>query len=192
MSGTSFDTLLRRAKLAKERAKNGGKSNFDVSQLKEKHQMIIRLDLLGYNCKEIAEALGYSPGWVSQLQKSKKYKDKLQATRAALDDHFEEKLSDALVNDKVIQRLREVAEDALETVLELMEGAESENVRQKSAFDVLDRAGYRPSDRVEMEHSGGLDLGVEVTDKMEEDIRKGLEDIQSMLPAAPKEAGDEE
>jgi hypothetical protein len=50
---------------------------------------------------------------------------------------------------KIATRLMELAEPALERVAYLMDNAKNEGIQMRSAFDILDRAGYKPVERVE-------------------------------------------
>lgn len=54
-----------------------------------------------------------------------------------------------------------MAEKAAEMMFELAMNAESENVRVSALKDILDRAGYKPADKVEQknETSGKIEFG---------------------------------
>jgi phage terminase small subunit len=57
-------------------------------------------------------------------------------------------------------RLAGMAEKAAEMMFELAMNAESENVRVNALKDILDRAGYKPTEKVEQknEHSGKIEF----------------------------------
>jgi len=55
---------------------------------------------------------------------------------------------------QIATRLAELAKPALERVAYLMANAKAEQVQMRSAFDILDRAGHKPTEHVE--HSGSI------------------------------------
>jgi hypothetical protein len=50
------------------------------------------------------------------------------------------------LTDDLREQIQGAAGEAFQTVVQLMRRAESEKVRQMSAFDILDRAGFKPKD----------------------------------------------
>lgn len=96
--------------------------------------MIARLSAVGYKNKEIATALDMSEGRISVI---------LSDPRAQID------IADAVesVADNIIDlhdRLKAHAYEALDEIVDSMRHSKDEKVRQKSAFGILDRAGYTP------------------------------------------------
>ena len=63
--------------------------------------------------------------------------------------------------ERIQDRLAAMAEKAAEMVYELAIRAESENVRLTALRDILDRAGYKATERVEKknEHYGKIEFG---------------------------------
>jgi phage terminase small subunit len=63
--------------------------------------------------------------------------------------------------ERIQNRLAAMATTAAEMIFELAQGAESENVRLTALKDILDRSGYKPTDKVENknEHSGKITFG---------------------------------
>ncbi len=55
------------------------------------------------------------------------------------------------VKRKAEERLAEMVEPALTQLHRLMESAETESVKLAAVKDILDRAGYKPKERVQME-----------------------------------------
>jgi phage terminase small subunit len=51
--------------------------------------------------------------------------------------------------ERVQSRLATMAEKAAELAFELAQSAESESVRMQALKDIMDRAGYKPTDKVE-------------------------------------------
>jgi phage terminase small subunit len=63
--------------------------------------------------------------------------------------------------ERIQNRLATMAEKSAEMLFDLAVNAESENVRLNAIRDILDRGGYKPTDKVENknEHSGKITFG---------------------------------
>jgi hypothetical protein len=63
--------------------------------------------------------------------------------------------------ERIQNRLAAMAEKAAEMMFDLAVNAESENVRLSAIKDILDRSGYKATDKVEQknEHSGKIEFG---------------------------------
>jgi phage terminase small subunit len=63
--------------------------------------------------------------------------------------------------ERVQSRLAEMAVNAAEMIFELAQSAESETVRLTALKDILDRAGYKATDKVEQKNelSGKIEFG---------------------------------
>ena len=76
-----------------------------------------------------------------------------------------------LKDPKIIKRIQEMtleaigvnAVSALHTVVKLSKSARSDYVRLEAAKDILDRAGYRPPERVDHRVSGDLSVSFDIT-----------------------------
>lgn len=76
-----------------------------------------------------------------------------------------------LKDPKIIKRIQEMtleaigvnAVSALHTVVKLSKTAKSDYVRLEAAKDILDRAGYRPPERVDHRVSGDLSVSFDIT-----------------------------
>lgn len=76
---------------------------------------------------------------------------------------------------KIATKLALAAEPALDRILYLMDNAKNENVQMRTAFDILDRAGYKPvekSETLEKKVSVGFNIGA-----LEPEDRERLRDI---------------
>lgn len=79
--------------------------------------------------------------------------------------------SKLLKDPKIIKRIQELtleaigvnAVSALHTVVKLSKSARSDYVRLEAAKDILDRAGYRPPERVDHRVSGDLSVSFDIT-----------------------------
>jgi hypothetical protein len=105
--------------------------------LSPRHKTVLALYAAGVKPGEIADALQMSGSRVSVI---------INDPRA---DELIKQLSAELVQD-ITTETREVIQahalEAANTVIGLMQNASSERVRQTSAFDILDRAGFKAKD----------------------------------------------
>ena len=100
--------------------------------MRERQKLCVKLQACGMTNNQIAKTLGYTPTRVSVI---------LNDPRAQLvRDEMAERVADSL--DDVATRLQFYANEALTEVVTLMRDSSSDVVRQRSAFDLLDRAGY--------------------------------------------------
>lgn len=61
------------------------------------------------------------------------------------------------VKDKLVREaFTDIATKAFKSVVQLSQSAKSELVRYQASADLLDRAGYKPTDKQEVEHSGAV------------------------------------
>ena len=63
---------------------------------------------------------------------------------------------------QTLSRIGMAAPQAVATIMRLAEGARSEYVQLEAAKDLLDRAGFKPPDRVEHQIDGTLNLSFDV------------------------------
>lgn len=105
---------------------------WEPKELRERHRIAIRLHACGMTNNRIAETLGYTPSRISIILND----PRAEAVRMEMSSLVTDNL------DNIGLRLQFYAGEALTEVVDLMRGADSEGVRQKSAFDILDRAGY--------------------------------------------------
>jgi hypothetical protein len=108
---------------------------------------------------------------VNQIVNSDKFQRNLHALQGTLEQMIIEGIVDRELNDPVRQKLDEYKIDAINEMFSLMKHAESETVRRASAADILDRAGYKPREVVETQHS------FTVTGETEDNIKKALKDL---------------
>ena len=123
-------------------------------------QLIIALDIAGYNGNEIAKNIGYTPGRISIIRNSPLYQEARSTKWADLQTKVLDKKSDCIVaGDPVETKIKSLALSAVQEQADLLKGAESEFVRNSVANSLLDRAGYKP-------YTERTKISVEVTEKM--------------------------
>jgi len=113
---------------------------YEIQHIWDKHHEIIRLIVLGYSNKEIAEVIGCTPQTVSLTRNSEICKRKIEELRSRRDEEA--------VN--VLETLEREAPKALELLMDVRSGKLSDDIklRVKVAQDLLSRAGYGQVQRV--------------------------------------------
>jgi hypothetical protein len=79
---------------------------------------------------------------------------------------IDEQLDDFTKN--VADKIKQSTEEAFEKLLSLMRGAENEFVQFNVGKDILDRAGLKPTDKLEQKHSGNIKIEFEYFDSPKE------------------------
>lgn len=110
-------------------------AKFQIQHMWELHHNIVRLLLLNWSVKDIAEQLGVHPKTVTTTKNSEIVKRKLDLMRAARD----KEAIDVAVS---IKNLAPKAIEVIEGILD--SDTASAKDRLTAAKDVLDRAGYMP------------------------------------------------
>jgi len=122
---------------------------FEGKELKPNHRELMRYLASGYQVQEAAEIVGMTPEQGSAVKNSDLFQREMENMMDRLDEHFVQSEGKKVSLDEQRVRLREKAEDAVDTMVGLMGGADNENVRYRAAEDVLDRAGLKPPEKVE-------------------------------------------
>lgn len=95
-----------------------------------KYREIMRRLTVGQSYKQIAAALNMSQSRLSVIVHSPLFQAELEK--------IESRLGDSTVDFQ--KRLQQYAAEAMTTNVDLMRNSKSESIKQKSAFDILDRA----------------------------------------------------
>jgi predicted transcriptional regulator len=113
-----------------------------VKMLKPVHRKIIALSAAGLKNKEIAAMLDISEPWVSQVLTG----GEAQAIRNQLVDEFV-----AGLHGDTRDMINAYTYEAVGTVVGLMRNAK-DNIRLAAAKDILDRGGFKPMERVQVQN----------------------------------------
>ena len=132
-----------------------------VKSVSSKHRVLMRHILAGRTNKEAAEIVGYGPDRVSFIINSPLFQAEMERMRVDIEKGVVELESEvAHMDGGVNSKLREESLASLETIISLRDGAQSERVKQVSALEILDRAGYSKTEKVhntvELDVSDGL------------------------------------
>lgn len=103
-----------------------------------RHKHVVALRAAGLKNTEIEEATGYKPATISKILSDPRAKKMLQDLSR---DFIEQLTKDTQ------EAIQGTAFEAFEKVRYLMRSAESERVQQTSAFDILDRGGFKPREQ---------------------------------------------
>jgi len=114
-----------------------------LKELRTQHRNIIQMSFSGFKNQEIAEKTGMSPATISQILRSPLGKAYLNG----LNDRAQENTID------VRKKLISLNKDALGTIERILNPQQKApfNVQLTAAKDVLDRNGYKPSDKFEID-----------------------------------------
>jgi DNA-binding transcriptional regulator YiaG len=124
---------------------------------------------MGESQSAVAQRLGVSGQMVSDLFNSPLFQAEYQQQLAKIMDTHADYA--AKCEDPVRAELDKVKVEAMRENIRLMRNGESERIRQASAWDILDRAGYKPRDVVEQT------TRVVIDGKQAEGLRAALEDL---------------
>ncbi len=135
---------------------------WEPKELSDRHLHAIALAASGMKNNAIAALLDMSESRVSVILNDPRSRQ----IRAQLSSDFVSKL---------MTDTREVIQghalEAVHTVVDLMRNAESERVRQTSAFDILDRAGFKPVER-------SITAKVELPDGAAQTFREAVSELR--------------
>lgn len=135
-----------------------------------RHTLVVLMHISGSTHREIEAATGYSYGRVSQIIND----ERAQIIVAQNLHRMQEAAADVTI------RMKLLAHEALDEIVDEMRTSPNSKVRQKAAFGILDRAGYSPVRKTEIStpNSAGPKELSEVFDRMEgalDDLRNGKE-----------------
>lgn len=99
-----------------------------------RHSMVVLLHLAGCTNPEISDQTGYSYGKVSQILND----ERAQVIMAQMMPRMQEAAADVSI------RMKLLAGEALDEIVDEMRADPDSKIRQKAAFGILDRAGYSP------------------------------------------------
>jgi len=118
-----------------------GRRQYEVSKLWDKHHEIIRLIVLGFGNKEIAELVGIGHHMVSVIRNSEIPQRHIKVLQAARDSKCVD-VSRALLED---------APKSLQLLMDVRDGEEAADIRLRAsvAQDLLSRAGYGKVQKVQ-------------------------------------------
>lgn len=150
MAGEMFDAALR------DRRRTGNRRQYEITHMTERHHEIARRLLLGQGNTEIASALGITPQMISVVRNSTCVREKLATMSGARD----------MDSVDLAKEIRELAPKALKVLEEIMVDTNApKHVRLSAARDALDRAGYAPVKKVDV-NSAHIVLDAEAIEAM--------------------------
>ena len=118
-----------------------------LKRLTAKHNRMIRDLVTGRDPKDIAKDLNVAPETVSRLQRNDPlFKSELRNVELSI----EKRLAESEDRISVMERLEQISEDAAILCGNVIDGTEPEvpiNLRMQSAWDVLDRTGFKPTEK---------------------------------------------
>lgn len=117
--------------------------NCQPQKVSSKTELIMLLDIAGHSNGDISKALDMSVGYVSTIKNSPIYKQELVKMREEMRKSVVDKKSDEIIcGDPVEVMIKDACLSAAQIKISLMEGSESDFVKNAAASDVLGIGGY--------------------------------------------------
>jgi hypothetical protein len=140
----------------------------EPERMSSKIQLIIALDIAGYNGNQISANVNLTPARVSIIRNSPLYLQERERRWQELQAQVIGKKTDAIVaGDPVENRIKDLALKAVGVYEDIIDSGKGEMAKIASANSILDRAGYKArTDRTV--------LSVEVTEKMADRFERVL------------------
>ncbi len=119
--------------------------------LNDRHRKLMRLLLSGkYDLTRAAEVVGMTVARASLVSNSPLFIEEMERMRQGIADGFIKIESETEHMDGgVTAKFEEEALASLNVLISLRDGATSERVKQVSALEILDRAGYAKKEKIE-------------------------------------------
>jgi len=141
-----------------------------IKKILPRYRDLMRRITCGQARRQIELEMNMSSGNYSVITNSPLFQTELEKMQNELNKMVLDKLSTSKVEDVVDRKLKEASPEAADVNINLLRSS-SEKTRQRSAFDILDRTGHKPTEHYLAE--GSLELKGEVVN----DIKKALEDM---------------
>ena len=147
--------------------------------ISSRHRAIMRCQIAGHTISEIAEMMGMTVPRVSLIVNSPLYKEEKLKMEEEVKQEFVKTEGSKVQSDLIRVRLKEEALASLDTLIRLRDDAGSERVRQLSAIEILDRAGYKSSDKFEGE------VVIDASDGLIDAITQAMKEMREKKDASP-------
>ena len=141
-----------------------------IKRMLPRYRDLMRRLVCGQSRRQIEREMNMSSGNYTVIIGSPLFKAELAKMEAELNKQVLDKLSTSKVEDVVDRKLKKASPEAADVNISLLRSS-SEKTRQRSAFDILDRTGHKPTEHYIAD--GSLELKGEVIN----DIKKALEDM---------------
>lgn len=165
-----------RSTIDRRNALYGGKTQ--LKTLSDRHHSILRLHLLGYDNRDIAQKLGVSETNVSVVTNSNLGKVQRAMLKAELDNTAME----------AAKQIRSLAPKAVQLLEEIMDNQDAPAaVRLSAAKDALDRAGFGAAKKVDV-NSMSISLSSRELEDIKERAMQRAQESGILIDITPEEA----
>ena len=162
---------------AKGRHKTGAGTEYAESterlfpkQLNSRHRILMRLLITGMQLKDAAKEVDYNLQRAQTIVSSPLFKLEKSKMEKEIRDRYTTNESKRGLPENIRSKLQDEALFALDEIVRLRDKGTSEGIRQRSAFDILDRAGYKAPDKFE-----GI-VAVEATEGLVNALQRSLKE----------------
>ena len=129
-----------------------------LKKLSHKHRELLRRLVVGQDTQIIEQELNVSAATINRLQKSEPL---FISELVALQDAADKQITDSIERLSVIEKLEETAHDAANLCRDVIRGRVEDtpvDLRLKSAWDVLDRAGHGKTEKKDISIFNASDM----------------------------------
>lgn len=127
-----------------------------LKRISNRHKQAMLFRCQGMSYEQIAEQLNIGPSTVENWF----YRD--LTFREEYEKFKQEYIAD--ITKSAQERLKKAADEAMQTLLILMQTSESDKIRLDAAKDVLDRTGFKPEDILNIKGNQDLEININLTD----------------------------
>ena len=141
-----------------------------IKQMTSRYREIMRRIVCGQSSQQIKRELRMTDSHYSIITHSSLFQEELKQMEDEIKERMITDLAELRTVDPVTKIFHDAAEEAATKDVQLMRSG-SEKVSQLSAWDILDRAGYKPKEHFTAEGA------IQIQGKIEADIKAALKDI---------------
>ena len=143
-----------------------------VKKITTKARQLMRLLVSGETITAAAKKVGYSLSHASSLSNSDIFVREMELMQKDIRDKTVEMVAERDVIEMARERLRKEVDPSIERIVALRDAAEKEDVQLRAAMDILDRAGLKHTEKVD------VDMNIEVDISIKKIIATALVDLR--------------
>ena len=144
-----------------------------LKHVNTRHRTLMRMMIAGVNPYEAGKDLGYSVAGVNLVINSPLFKEELAKMEGEVNAEFAKTEGSRAHTDLIRHKIKDEAMASLDTLVGLRDKSDSDRVRQLSAIEILDRAGYKATDKIEAE------VAIDASDGLCRAIAEAMKEMRS-------------
>lgn len=143
--------------------------------INSRHRALMWRLAIGEKREDVAKDLGFSMVRISQIMQSELFQSELRELQQMIGKQVAVDESTKLHGNSVREKLASEAMASLNMLVGLRDNAQSERIKQLSAIEILNKAGYKECERVE------ADVHIDASEGLINAIQKAVGDGVSVL-----------